>query len=87
MKLISAKALILIIAATQSAHTAAAESVWLRECMIAKQPPTVESSGPEVSMHTALSTFQAATHPSILDNWAISSIEPRGPKLHSFLSS
>jgi hypothetical protein len=36
--------------------------------MIKKQPLTVESSGPEVSMQTALSMFQAATQPSILDN-------------------
>ena len=36
--------------------------------MIKKQPLTVESSGPEVSMHTALSTFQAPMQPSILAN-------------------
>ena len=35
--------------------------------MITEQPLTVVSSGPEVSMHPALSTFQAATQPSILE--------------------
>jgi hypothetical protein len=36
--------------------------------MTTKQPLTEVSSGPEVSKHTASSTFQAATQPSILDN-------------------
>jgi hypothetical protein len=51
------------------------------------QAPQPTPADLKVSMQTELSTFQAATQPSILNNLGDPSIEPRGPKLHSFSNS